>query len=264
MKNVLQQLKLREKKLLSLIKEKKLDLKSAPSGFLRINSSGGRTNYYVRDNPKDFNGKYIPAKDLYVARRLAQRDYDKKVLRSAEQELNIIQRFLNEYPDTAPEFIYGDLHDARKSLVSPIRKTDEQYLHEWLDIIWTRKEIPPDAPSFLTEKGEQVRSKSEVIIADILYKQNIPYRYEYPLFLNNFGMVHPDFTIMTFPDRKELYWEHLGMMDDQVYVERNVKKINAYIQNGLFPGEHLILTFETKKTPLNQNIISQNIQKYLL
>ena len=37
-----------------------------------------------------------------------------------------------------------------------------------------------DAPLLETSRGERVRSKSEVIIADTLDRLKIPYRYEFP------------------------------------------------------------------------------------
>lgn len=60
---------------------------------------------------------------------------------------------------------------------------------------------------FYTAKGEKVRSKSEVIIADVLSREGIPYRYEYPLYLKGIGKVHPDFTVLNVKQRKEIYWE---------------------------------------------------------
>ena len=63
--------------------------------------------------------------------------------------------------------------------------------------------------------------------------------------------------------RQEILWEHLGMMDDEIYVEKAIQKITTYEQNGIFPGENLILTYETKKNPLNQKTIMRMIQHYL-
>ena len=60
-----------------------------------------------------------------------------------------------------------------------------------------------------------------------------------------------------------MYWEHLGMMDDPSYVEKSLQKITLYEQNGIFPGENLILTYETRKNPMNQKIIRLMIQRYL-
>ena len=41
-----------------------------------------------------------------------------------------------------------------------------------------------DSSSYITSKGEKVRSKTECLIADILHNEfAVPYRYEYPLTL---------------------------------------------------------------------------------
>ena len=52
-------------------------------------------------------------------------------------------------------------------------------------------------------------------------------------------------------------------MDDEAYAENAVQRILAYEQNGIFPGDNLILTYETRKNPLNQKQILIMIQKYL-
>ena len=99
---------------------------------------------------------------------------------------------------------------------------------------WCSKEyeglpFKEDSPELYTDRGERVRSKSEVIIANLMAKENIPYKYECPLYLNGFGTVHPDFTALNVRERKEYYWEHLGMMEDPEYSEKAVRKISAYI-----------------------------------
>lgn len=75
--------------------------------------------------------------------------------------------------------------------------------------------------------------------------------------------MYPDFTVLNVKLREELYWEHLGMMDDPVYAENAVQKIASYEQNEIFPGDKLILTYETQKNPLNQKQIMRIIHHYL-
>ena len=62
-----------------------------------------------------------------------------------------------------------------------------------------------------TAKGDLVRSKSEVIVADTLTRLGISYKYEEPLFAKDdptdFRL--PDFTVTYEGDT--WYWEHLGM-----------------------------------------------------
>ena len=64
-----------------------------------------------------------------------------------------------------------------------------------------------------------MRSKSEVIIANILAKNNehLLYKYERPLEVVIAGhtqTIHPDFTIINIHTGKITYWEHAGRMDD--------------------------------------------------
>ena len=44
----------------------------------------------------------------------------------------------------------------------------------------------------LIQKNERVRSKSEKIIADMLYHKNIPYKYECPINLKAVSYTHLD------------------------------------------------------------------------
>jgi ATP-dependent exoDNAse (exonuclease V) alpha subunit len=68
-----------------------------------------------------------------------------------------------------------------------------------------------------------VRSKSEVIIANILYDRGIDFAYEKPLFAPDGTFYLPDFTI-TFQG-EQYYLEHLGMLDLDSYKKHwNVKE----------------------------------------
>lgn len=259
MKHVVEQ---RRKQLLQWKKEKEKALVKVPEGFLRICCHGDRTQYYRRKDSKDLNGVYLREKEMDVARKLAQKDYDRKVVRAVEEELRAIDKFLSDYPVKNVEKIYESLHKERQKLVLPIKKTDWQYRQEWEGITYEGKEFYEDEPEFYTAKGERVRSKSEVIIADLLNREAIPYRYEYPIILKGVGTVYPDFTVLNIKTRKEIYWEHLGMMDDFRYVENAIKKINEYEQNGIFPGDNLILTYETKKNPVNRKTINLVVRHY--
>ena len=53
-------------------------------------------------------------------------------------------------------------------------------------------------------------------------------------------------------------------MDDLGYAQNAVRKILAYEENGIYPGESLILTFETEKNVLNTRIIERLVHRYLL
>ena len=256
-------LEAREKQLLQLKKEKEKALKSAPEGSLRICRHGDRTQYYHREDPKDCNGVYIREKEIALAQKLAQKDYDKKVLSSIEKELNAINKYFSCYPDVGAEQVYDKLHSERKKLILQIMESDEEYVSNWEAVEYRGKEFYEDTPEFYTAKGERVRSKSEVIIADVLHREGVPYRYEYPIYISGVGDIYPDFTVLNIRTRKEILWEHFGMMDDPEYVEKAVQKIMTYEQNEILQGENLILTYETRKIPLNQKTIMRKLWQYL-
>lgn len=263
MEKIIQLLKEREKDLLKIKKGKEKALEKAPEGCLRICKHGRSYQYYHRKIPADFSGVYIKAKDKKLAQRLAQKDYDEKVLRSADKEINAIRRFLATIPDISIEDIYESIHKERQLLVQPIVQTEEEYVISWESVEYQGKGFDANTPQLFTAKGERVRSKSEVIIADSLNREGIPYRYECPIYVEGWGSVHPDFTILNIKERKEIYWEHLGLMDDMDYVGRALEKITVYGQNGILPGKNLILTYETAKYPLNQKMVHMMIEEYL-
>ena len=53
-------------------------------------------------------------------------------------------------------------------------------------------------------------------------------------------------------------------MDDESYVNRNLKKMNVYIKAGIIPGKNLIMTFETAQQPLDVKVVERLIKEYLL
>nr|WP_256731022.1 AAA family ATPase [Ralstonia pickettii] len=90
--------------------------------------------------------------------------------------------------------------------------------------------------------GDMLRSKSEVIIANMLHQMSVPFRYEQPLFAGDGTLRLPDFTIAW--AGKTYYWEHLGRLDLTDYAEEWKQKRAWY--ERWFPGQ-LITTEEGPK-----------------
>ena len=87
--------------------------------------------------------------------------------------------------------------------------------------------------------GVMVRSKSELVIANLLHEHDVPFAYEVLLRAPDGTMYLPDFTINW--QGKTWFWEHWGMMSSDSYQEHRERKIAWYDKN--FPGR-LIETFE--------------------
>lgn len=88
-----------------------------------------------------------------------------------------------------------------------------------------------------TRNGLAVRSKSEVIIADILYSKGIEFEYEQPLRVDDGSWRLPDFTIEDDTTGTTFYWEHLGMMSRPPYRRKWEQKLAWYREHGVLPHE---------------------------
>ena len=148
-------------------------------------------------------------------------------------------------------------------MVTPVFVSDEDFTANWKASEYTSLGFTPDCAEFYTDNGERVRSKSEIIIANKLYRYNIPYRYEYPLQLQSGIITHPDFTCLNVKTRQEYIWEHFGIMDNAEYACNAIKKISDYANSGYVLGRNFIATFETANTPINANCIDSLIKSHL-
>ncbi len=291
-----QQLRERVAQLNALLDLKFRALKNAPEGSLRISQCRGDVQYYHRITPDDERGHYIDAAHYELAQGLVQKDYNQRLVKSLKKEIKILQGALCQLEKiTASNDVINLLHPLRRALITPATLSDSQYATVWLSQKYKGKSSQPDSPELYTARGERVRSKSEVIIADTLARLGVPYRYEFPLTLNGGGRainsqdgsiprhtatsrdiynshrashhstftVHPDFLCLNLRTRQEFIWEHFGLMDDPDYAEKAVQKLNSYNENAIFPGHNLIITTESVSVPLNIKHIERLIQKFL-
>lgn len=244
-------------RLLELKKTVEDKLKSLPEGKVRIRHYG-KGVYYTR---ADSSNKESSLHDNELIQKLIQREYLETVIVSTKSELNLLQKVQKRYPVTLFEDIYDQLSDDRKALAKPIIPTDEQYIKRWQDTPYTPKGFSDDMPYFTTMRGERVRSKSEMIIADRLFANGIPYKYECPLTVGKI-VFHPDFTILRKSDRKELYLEHCGKIGDADYADDMVDRMNNYILADIREGDRLFLTFESANKPLDVRVVDKMINDY--
>jgi len=90
--------------------------------------------------------------------------------------------------------------------------------------------------------GLFVRSKSEVIIANMLVERNIDFEYEaHFIGEKNGGKRLPDFTFIDSAGDK-IILEHLGMLHKPSYRDDWERKKQFYSENGMQEGENLFIT----------------------
>jgi len=273
----MQEINIMQKKRIEYLAEKEgmlqKALNDAPEGTLRINSNGNRLRFYHCTKDKEPSVTYIKKENLNLAQRLAQKDYDQRALRAVVTERKNIEEFLSRQPEITLEKTYDMLHPERQKMVVPAVETEEQFVEAWRSVKYEGNPFYHGTTEYYTAKGERVRSKSEIIIADLLEKEGIPYRYEYPVEvietdakrgIQASKILYPDFTVLNVRTRKIFYWEHFGMMDNLEYVQKTLKKILLYKQNDIFIGNDLIVTFEMEQMPLNSQSVLSSIRRYLL
>jgi len=245
-----------------IIKIAKDRLEDAPIGNLRIAKSQGCIQYYHCTDETTHNGVYLPKKELGLVKKLAQKAYDKKVLKYAEKTYSQITRLLNEFQDDKLERIYLSENINRRELIEPVEETFEMKLEKWLSHPYKSKAFNEGAPVIKSDNGIQVRSKSERLMANFFDSVGLKYKYECPLLLKPYGIIYPDFTFLSPKTGKEIYWEHEGMLDNPEYAQTAAKKIELYEKNGILPGDNLILTFETTNSILDKEILRIMVERY--
>ncbi len=209
---------------------------------------------------KDKFGVYIPASEKKLVADLAQKDYNREFLRLATKELKGIEKSIRALSAPGADDAYQKASTTRKELIMPYIITDEMFVKGWLDNKPGESGLMPEGRIYDTRRGEKVRSKSESIIADILYDLGIPYHYEKPLCLKNGRIRYPDFTLLDIPSRTEIYFEHFGKLEEWDYACDAMAKIEEYKQNGIFLGKNLIFTYETSNYPLSANATREMLQ----
>ncbi len=127
----------------------------------------------------------------------------------------------------------------------------------------------------ISERGEPMISKNEVIIANCLnkYKKQLTYAYEDKLKLDTSERtIKPDFTVDNLVTNKRFYWEHLGMMTKTDYREKWEKKLESYKKDGFVlhteakptDAKILIVTEENPNGGINSQAIDELVRKFIL
>lgn len=208
--------------------------------------------------------KYLSRDNEEMARQLAVKRYYCEQLKSVKQEFSLNEYYLkhhDEKTEIAHELLYSapGYHELLEGQVHPMSAK----ISEWAAEVYPKSLKHSENLIHKTRAGHMVRSKSEVIIANALFSNGVPYRYEDELHLGN-AVLNPDFTIMDPHNGEIIYWEHFGLIDNKDYSHNAFDKLKIYADNGIIPSINLIVTFETAGKPLDSTYVHDIIQKRLL
>lgn len=205
----------------------------------------------------------IPKSDRELAQKLALKKYYAYQMKELMHELSIIEYCISSY-DKLKVHSSALLENAcYKELISSYFESYPSKLNRWITADYEQNKAHPEHLIHNCLSGHLLRSKSEVIIANALYTNKIPFRYECALCLDNI-IFFPDFTICHPRTMSIFYWEHFGMMDNQSYADNAYNKLKIFSSQGIIPSVNLITTFETKTNPINSEKVNQIIHDYFL
>ena len=240
------------------IKQPKKKLLLYPNDELMIVHNGRYSKWYKNSGSCS---TYIPKKERAIAVNLAQKKFYAVQLYDLSQELKILNTFLSRYKNI-PHKSQNLLEDpAFVELFSPSASTLNINQKDWLAEDYQKNTQYPEQLQHKCLSGELLRSKSEVIIANLLFTHHIPYRYECALPLDRLTF-YPDFTILNPLTDEIIYWEHFGMMDVPTYNDQTFSKLKHYARHNIIPGHNLITTYETRQNPIDSEQIERLVQDF--
>ena len=155
---------------------------------------------------------------------------------------NVFLVIPEKYGLLTKELIYTALTRSKNKLFLFIYKAEENLLEKargYSDLLTRQTSIflPPDENriKYYPHGGEKpVKSKGEFIIHEALGRSGFNFKYENLLELKDKQYnIHPDFTIIR-KGKKNVYWEHLGMLDTRKYLHDWQQRIEDYKNLKIF------------------------------
>ena len=224
------------------------ELSTLPTGKLLVYPNGNWYRWFYLNQSKR---EYISKDNISFASTLARKEYlllKRNVILAKLNAINKADIPIQAAEEKLLEFVQDKRYQA---LLNPFySKIEDEELLSWQNSPFNSNTKYAEQLTFQCPSGNVVRSKSEVFIDMALASNAIPYRYECKLSLDNLTF-YPDFTIMHPITRKLIYWEHLGMMDNDEYARQAFQKLQTYQKHNIIPGENLILIFKKKNNPFS-------------
>ena len=228
---------------------------SAPEGYISIRKTGAGTQreYYACKDAvtKKKKRKTLKAVDISIAEKLKFKTFAKCCLPELMKNIQALQSCLCSCAEFDPQKIEIHLGKGYEGIAlrfmeksSPLEQNAQ-----WEASIERQNNLNPENLRY-GGPGGTYRSKSEMVIATQLSRFNIPFKYEPTVAIGNFKFC-PDFVLLNPLDSTLVYWEHLGLLENDKYDRSNDRKLAMYYAHGIRPGDNLIITCDGDMAPLS-------------
>ena len=232
------------------------EMSACPPGSLLNNYSLGKSRYYHSCYKKDGSRSriHLPPGDPMID-ILARKEYLRLSIPSIQQNIKLLEGVLNHYASLDPADIINMARRAYRLLPDQSFFTGQHENELWktvenLEVLtdelieyrchshmdWANQDYPKNTYPYhsllLTSFGLRVRSRGEIVIAEVAHSMGVPFRYDQLIVLDDGSTISPDFS---FEDcyNDEFYIEYCGMMDDLDYVRRHLIKRDRYERNSI-------------------------------
>lgn len=233
--------------------------KNLPEGTLSTATVKGTTYYYRKVNGKKI---YLGRADNKEVKLLQTRRLLTESLKRINQNCEAMETLIKKYKSIEPDEINRQMPKAYQLIkASDYCFTDWIDLQKWGSAEYDKSTKYPEGLVHRTLKGECVRSKSEVIIADQLFLKGIEYHYEENLKLGE-EVIAPDFKVGVASRQRFRRIEHFGLIGNAKYLEECLWKIRLYINHGYIPWEDIIFTFDSQDGNIDAQQIGWMIDKF--
>ena len=238
------------------------NLETLPKVHLYYLKKGNGLQYYWRDSGRGRKAHYISKEDKTKIRQVANASYIHKVLPNLRKNLAAAESFVKLHSGVDEEDIFSSMPKELQIIDGNLYVSNSAYMNRWQMQEYVRNPYKPEGLVHYTIRGEKVRSKSESMIADGVYRYSLAYLLERPLKLRNGKVIYPDFVILHPETLEEIYWEHFGMMNDPYYASEAFRRIQLLDESGIKLGKNLICTFENGDVPLSSALIDSYIRQF--
>lgn len=230
----------------SLHKQLLKEIGKLPKGVLYWKKGHGVKRPYQRVDGREF---YLNKKKEGIIQGLKDKKRLQWSVKKLEENLLLLQQLESRYTEIA------DLMPDNMSMSSagqrPVQKAAPLLSREKVSeiaAIWKTEhngntDYRPEERIHRTSDGICVRSKSELVIYEYLKSHGVPFVYELPVQLDDHWR-YPDFTLLRQSDSRIFLWEHLGLMKDPTYYQRNIRKISEYMAEDYLPFRDMIFSFD--------------------
>ncbi len=254
-----------------------------PNAILICRKVKGKYRFSLRKKGEK-KQKYVPMREYQKLEKIYRAQLISEIRKAIQGNVKALESLLENLADYDSESVAGKLPSAYIKLRETLETLGSKSILEEISgpkgilqnnkgqKAFPRSENTKDRAGlkFKTSFGLFVRSKNEVLIAEALYAAGLEFWYEKRLELvvksddgYNTDVEYPDFTIRL-PDGSIVYWEHFGMMDKKDYQEKNYRKMQNYLANGIYPPHNMILTFDGENMPFDNEAVWWIIQGQLL